>query len=60
MSFSSSACWKRFLPVGLMRSPMTRTPSMRTGVTGVQTKLQASNSRGAGFFSFNAATAARI
>ena len=31
------ACFKRFLPVGLMRSPITRTRSMGTKRVGVQT-----------------------
>ena len=60
MSFSSSACWKRFLPVGLMRSPITRTPSMRSGVTGVHTKLARSYSRSAGRLSFSASAVARM
>ena len=29
----------RFLPVGLMRSPMTRTPEISSGIVGVQRKL---------------------
>ena len=35
MSPSRSACWKRFFPVGLMRSPTTVMPSTVTVSTGV-------------------------
>ena len=35
MSPSRNACWKRFLPVGLMRSPTTVMPSTVTVSTGV-------------------------
>ena len=35
MSPSRSACWKRFLPVGLIRSPTTVMPSTTTRWTGV-------------------------
>ena len=35
MSPSRSACWKRFLQVGLMRSPTTVMPSTVTASTGV-------------------------
>ena len=36
MSFSRRACWNRFLPVGLIRSPTTVMPSTLTQLTGEQ------------------------
>ena len=36
MSPSRTACWNRFLPVGLIRSPTTVMPSTLTQSTGVQ------------------------
>ena len=48
MSPSRSACWKRFFPVGLMRSPTTVTSFTSTGFTGVHSQLRGVTLRTAG------------